>query len=83
MRLDVADCVTYSLDVLCVCIGNCEVKCLLEFHDKLYCVERVCTEVLVELSLGSYLIFVYCEFVYDDLFYFLFNVRYDLIILNC
>ncbi len=74
--LDVADGVTDSLDALCVGIGNCEIECFLKLHDELYGVESIGAEVLVEFCLGSYFVLIYCEFVNDDLFYFLFDVRH-------
>ena len=51
VRLDVADSVTYSLNLLSVCIGNLKIESLLELHDKLYLIQRVCTKVRSEASL--------------------------------
>ena len=73
--LDVADSITYSRDLLGLIVGNSDLELLFKFHDELYSVERVSTEVVGEACFVRYFSFINAQFVTDDFFYFCFNIR--------
>ena len=52
VRLDVANSITYSLDLLCIAIRNLKIESLLELHDKLYLIQRVSTKMCSEACLS-------------------------------
>ncbi len=62
---DVSDCVTDSSDFFSLVIGNCDTEFFLKFHDKLYSVKAVSTEVFGEFCSFGYLVFINTKFVYD------------------
>lgn len=66
---DVGDSVTNGLNLLGIFFGDGDVEYLFEFHDELYGVEAVSTEVGGERSGGGYFVFVNGELVNDDSFY--------------
>ena len=71
--LDVSDSVADGTNLLSLIIGNRNTKLLLEFHNQLYCIQRVSTKVIGETCFWFNLCFVYTEFVYDNGLYFAFN----------
>ena len=74
--LDVGDGIGNSGNLLCLVIGDGHFECLLKFHNQLYGVQRICTQVVGERCFGSYVCFINTQLVYDNLFYFCFNFRH-------
>ena len=66
---DVSNSVANSSDTFCLVIGDCDAEFLFELHDELYSVKAVSAKIGGECSGGSYLIFIYAQFVNDDCFY--------------
>ena len=67
MVLDVLDNITYSCNLLSLLIGDLKVESLLELHNELYGVERICTQVACEACLGSNLCLFNAEIINDNL----------------
>ena len=72
--LDVSDNITYSLELLCLLICNLDAKLLLELHNELYSVQRICAEVASEGSLWGNLRLLNALLVNNDLYNFLLNL---------
>ena len=68
--LDVSDSVANCRDFLCLIVRDVYAKLLLELHDELNCVERVCTEVVCEACFWLNVCLIYTEFVNDNSLYF-------------
>ena len=66
MLLDVFDGIAYSCDLLGVLIGNLNVESLLELHDELNGIERVCSQVTGETCFGSNLRLLYTCLLYTS-----------------
>ena len=64
--LDVCDSVANSANLLSLVVGDRDTELLLELHDELYGIQRVCTEVVSETCFGLNLCFINTEFVYDN-----------------
>ena len=60
-------------DLLSLVVGDRDTELLLELHDELYGIQRVCTEVVSETCFGLNLCFINTEFVYDNSLNFAFN----------
>ena len=67
MFLDIRDRVADGSDLFSVLIRDLDIESLLELHDQLYSVERVCAQVVGEACFGDYLRLLDTQFVDDDL----------------
>lgn len=67
MLLDVLDSVAYGSDLLSILVRNLNVESLLELHDQLNGIERVCAQVVGEACFGYYLRLLDTQLVDDDL----------------
>ena len=67
--LDVFDNVTYSGYFLaCILVWDSDIKSFLEFHDELYGVKRISTEIIIERSILGNSLRRYAKLVNDNLF---------------
>ena len=64
--LDIVDRVTDGSDLLSVLVRNLDIESLLEFHDQLHGVERVCAQVVGKACFGHYLRLLNTQFVDND-----------------
>ena len=68
--LDVSDGIANSADLLSLVIGDRNAELLLKFHDELYCVQRVSTQIVCEACFRLNISLVYTKFINDDCLYF-------------
>ena len=73
--LDVSDSVTYSSDLLCLVVGNRNTKLLLELHNQLNGIQRICTQIICEAGLSLYFCLINTEFINDNCLYFAFIIE--------
>ena len=73
LRFDVVHSVFYRVDLLCVLIGNFEVKRFFERHHEFDDVERIRTQIVNERRIIVDLVLVHAELLDNDLLYLRFN----------
>ena len=71
--LDISDCVAYRCNFLSVLVRNFNIELLLKLHNHLYGVERISTEICLEVSFVSNLRLLYTQLISNNCFNFCFN----------
>ena len=71
---DVSNCIAYCLDFTDFFIGDIDSEFVFERHNEFYNVQRVCTKVIGETGLFSYIFWIDVEFLNGNLLYAIKNV---------
>ena len=74
VSLYVCDSVANGSDLLCVLVGDLDIECLLELHDQLNRVQRICAQMSRETCFGTYRRLLTAQLV---------NEPHDTILRNC
>ena len=77
VSLYVCDSVANGSDLLGVLVGDLDIECLLELHDQLNGVQRICAQMSGETCFGNYLRLLNAQLVNDDLDNFLLNFSHN------
>ena len=72
-----SDSFAYVFDFLGSGVRDSDVKSFFKFHDELYSVKRVSTEVFAKFSSFNYFSFVNTKLFYDNFFYAICNFRHN------